>query len=163
MYIEKYWGDYIGGTDDSLTLTDYLAMKGKKEISLEEIFADFGADTLFGDFRQTDPPLVFRNPEGWEMGLECAIDLVSDLAALLLECKVNGSVDLLELDETLELEGDDSIIRIAAAPKESEQINKILADFADSPAAYDISEFTSAADLRGLASVCWELREELFG
>ena len=22
MYIEKYWGNYIGGTDDSLTLLD---------------------------------------------------------------------------------------------------------------------------------------------
>lgn len=24
MYIEKYWGNYIGDTDDSLTLLDYL-------------------------------------------------------------------------------------------------------------------------------------------
>jgi len=29
MYIEKYWGNYIGGTDDSLTLLDYVMDKQK--------------------------------------------------------------------------------------------------------------------------------------
>lgn len=38
MFIEKYWGNYIGGTDDSLTLLDYLIDKQKDEISLSEIF-----------------------------------------------------------------------------------------------------------------------------
>ncbi|MDY2998007.1 MAG: imm68 putative immunity domain-containing protein [Faecalimonas sp.] len=40
MYIEKYWGNYIGGTDDSLTLLDYLIDKQKPEITLSEIFAE---------------------------------------------------------------------------------------------------------------------------
>ena len=163
MYIEKYWGDYIGGTDDSLTLTDYLAMKRKKEIPLDEIFSDFGADTLFGNFRQTDPPLVFADPEGWEMGIDCAIDLVSDLAALLLECKMNGSVDLLQLDETLELDEEDSVIWVVATDREYEQIDKILADFAASPMEYDIGEVDTEDAVRELADVCRELREELFG
>lgn len=44
MVIEKYWGNYIGGTDDSLTLLDYLAGKQKDEIPLREIFADTGLD-----------------------------------------------------------------------------------------------------------------------
>ena len=34
MYIEKYWGDYIGGTDDSLTLLEYLINKQKDELTL---------------------------------------------------------------------------------------------------------------------------------
>jgi len=29
MYIKKYWYQYIGGTDDSLTLVGYLCDKGK--------------------------------------------------------------------------------------------------------------------------------------
>ena len=29
MYIKKYWYNYIGGTDDSLTLVDYLYDKGR--------------------------------------------------------------------------------------------------------------------------------------
>lgn len=55
MYIEgKYWNHYIGDTDDSLTLAAYLADKGKKEISLAEIFSDIGLDKLKGDFRCVD-------------------------------------------------------------------------------------------------------------
>ena len=46
MYIEKYWANYIGGTDDSLTLIDYLYDKGKTEISLNEIFNDTGLSRL---------------------------------------------------------------------------------------------------------------------
>mgnify|MGYP003210492548 CR=1 FL=1 len=41
MYIKKYWYNYIGGTDDSLTLVDYLYDKGKTEIPLSEIFTQF--------------------------------------------------------------------------------------------------------------------------
>ena len=53
MVIEKYWGNYIGGTDDSLTLLDYLAGKQKDEIPLREIFADTGLDKLNWNFRNT--------------------------------------------------------------------------------------------------------------
>ena len=51
MYIEKYWGNYIGGTDDSLTLLDYLIDKQKPEITLSEIFADTGLNNLNWNFR----------------------------------------------------------------------------------------------------------------
>ena len=54
MVIEKYWGNYIGGTDDSLTLLDYLAGKQKDEIPLREIFADTGLDKLNWNFRNTE-------------------------------------------------------------------------------------------------------------
>ena len=46
MYIKKYWYNYIGGTDDSLTLVDYLYDKGKTEIPLSEIFNDTGLSKL---------------------------------------------------------------------------------------------------------------------
>lgn len=162
MYIEKYWGNYIGGSDDSLTLTAYLAGKQKEQITLNEIFSDFGADTLFGDFRNTDPPLAFTTPEGWEMGLQCAISLAADLAALLLECKVNKNFDLLELDDTLEIEPSNSRIRIAATSTEYEQINRILSDFSISPTAYDISEFETEEAIQEMAAVCKELWSELY-
>lgn len=53
MYIaNKYWNHYIGDTDDSMTLVEYLAEKQKAELSVGEIFSDFGLDKLDGDFRQ---------------------------------------------------------------------------------------------------------------
>ena len=43
MYIaERYWGKYIGGSDDSLTLLDHLAAKGREEITVGEVLAAFG-------------------------------------------------------------------------------------------------------------------------
>ena len=39
MYIKKYWDSYIGGSDDSLTLVEFLVDQKKEEIPLGEIFA----------------------------------------------------------------------------------------------------------------------------
>ena len=98
MYIaEKYWNNYIGDTDDSMALVEHLEEKQKKELSFAELFADFGLDQLHGEFQKTEIPLAYENADGWETDIKYAIDFLTDLAALLLECKVNGSVDLQEL------------------------------------------------------------------
>ena len=104
MYIaDKYWNNYIGDTDDSLTLIEYLADKQKDIISLEEIFSDTGLDKLNGDFRQHEEPLTIAfshedaDVEDPYAEIYCAIDLITDLAALLLECRINGHVNLCEL------------------------------------------------------------------
>lgn len=169
MYIEdKYWNNYIGDTDDSLTLITYLADKNKEEISVKEIFSDIGLDRLNGNFRKHDDPLTFvlKNAESdyEEPYIEFyyAIDIITDLAALLLECKVNGSVNLCELS------GDDvetavSDIRITAAQEEHELINKALADFASAPLAYNLSEMCPEEDMSEMAALCEELRKELYG
>ena len=44
MYITKYWGSFIGGSDDSLNLVAFLEDQKKKEIPLSEIFAKIGLD-----------------------------------------------------------------------------------------------------------------------
>lgn len=158
MYItEKYWGEYMGGTDDSLTLLDYLAGKGKEEIPLGEIFADFGADRFGGNFREPAAPLVYTDPEGWEMAIDLATDFITDLAALLLECKVNGALDPEELEMDTEL----SAIRIPAAPAELERVCKAVADFAANPSPWDLSEMVSEEELREMAELCGELAKEL--
>lgn len=163
MYItENYWGDYIGGTDDSLNLTAHLAEKGKKEVTVAEIFADFGLDRLDGSFRQHEEPLVYTNEKGWEVEIQFAIDLVTDLAALLLECKVNGILDLTELDDTLNPdEVAEPVITVTAAPEELALIEKTLADFAAEPAEYDLSEMMDEEELSEMADVCEALRKEL--
>ena len=46
MYIESYWGSYVGGTDDSLTLLSLLEDFEKDEIGLGEIFARTGLKAL---------------------------------------------------------------------------------------------------------------------
>ena len=99
MYISKYWGNFIGGSDDSLNLVAFLEDQKKEEIPLSEIFAKIGLDKQNWDFRQTIEYLEFTHSNGVEMDFHFAIDVITDLAAILLECSVNGSVNLHDLDE----------------------------------------------------------------
>lgn len=169
MYIaDKYWNNYIGDTDDSLTLVEYLADKHKEEISLGEILSDTGLDRLNGDFRQHEEPLtaVLANAESDydepEVEFYYAIDLVTDLAALLLECKVNGSVNLRELFGA-DLETPVPDVRITATPEEHDLINRALMDFISAPLTYDLSEMCPEEDMLEMAEVCKELKSELYG
>lgn len=159
MYITKYWGNFIGGTDDSLTLISYLADKQKEECPLCEIFADTGLDRQNGVFRQTVSPLEVTRSDGLETEFYFAIDLMTDLAGLLLECRVSGGISLRELDET----APDRVIRITATPEEHRQMNEVLADFAAEPLSYDLSEMVPVEDMLEMAKVCGELRKELYG
>lgn len=164
MYIaDKYWLNYIGDTDDSLTLVDYLDDKRKKnplknEISVNEIFAATGLDQLHGDFRQADSFSVTVGE--WEMEFYYAIDLITDLAAILLECKVNGSVMLNELSNNDDY---NHKVCITATPEEHKLINEVLKDFAASPLTYNLSEMCPEEDMLEMAKICEELRKELYG
>lgn len=169
MYIEnKYWNNYIGDTDDSLTLVEYLADKRKEEISLGEIFSDIGLDKLNGDFREHDEPLtvILKNMESdYEepyVEFYYAIDLITDLAALLLECKINGSVNLCELSGD-DLETTTPDVRISATPDEHKLVNDVLADFVSAPLEYDLSEMCPEEDMLEMAEICKELKTELYG
>ena len=164
MYIEdKYWNNYIGDTDDSLTLAAYLADKNKEEISVGEIFSDIGLDKLNGDFRKHDDPLtavcsnVDSDYEEPYVEFYYAIDLVTDLAALLLECAVNGSVSLGELLDN----GNENAIRITFTDEEKAAMNKALADFVQDPLAYDLHEMVPDEDMQQMARDCENLRKEL--
>ena len=166
MYIAgNYWNHYIGDTDDSLTLLDYLAGKGQQEISIKEIFSETGLDKLNGDFRRSHTPLTA--PAGGEAGegyyRECylAIDLVVDLAALLLECKVSGSLDLSEL-AGYDLPASGPVV-LTAAPEEQELISRALEDFSSAPLEYDLSELCPEEALLEMAELCRRLRQELYG
>lgn len=169
MYIaDKYWNNYIGDSDDSLTLVQYLADKQKKVISLTEIFSDIGLDKLDGDFRQHEEPLsVTLAHVDFEYGepyaeFYYAINPLVDLAALLLECRVSGSVDLYDLfGNDLETEIQD--LSITATAEEYKLIDKILTDFVSDPLAYDVSEMCPEEEMLEMAAVCEKLRKELCG
>lgn len=157
MYIKKYWGNYIGGTDDSLTLLDYLIDKQKTEIPLSEIFADTGLDKLNWNFHITDVELKYKDHDGRAHEFDFAIDVLTDLAALMLECSMNGSVSLGELlnDEN------GNIVRITFTQEEKNAINKALADFAKDPLTYDLHEMVPDEDMQEMAQDCESLRKEL--
>ena len=159
MYIKKYWGNFIGGSDDSLNLVAFLEDQKQEEIPLSEIFAKIGLDKQNWDFRQTVEYLEFTHSDGVEMDFHFAIDVVTDLAAILLECSVSGSVNLQDLDE---YNTPVCRIRITATPEEHDAMNKSLADFAQNPLEYDISEMMGEDEITDMAYQVEMLRKELY-
>ncbi len=159
MYIKKYWGNFIGGSDDSLNLVAFLEDQKKEEIPLSEIFSKIGLDKQNWDFRQTVEYLEFTHSDGVEMDFHFAIDVVTDLAAILLECSVSGSVNLQDLDE---YNTPARRIRITATPEEHDAMNKSLADFVHAPLEYDISEMMGEDEITDMAYQVEMLRKELY-
>ena len=159
MYIKKYWGNFIGGSDDSLNLVAFLEDQKKEEIPLSEIFSKIGLDKQNWDFRQTVEYLEFTHSDGVEMDFHFAIDVVTDLAAILLECSVSGSVNLQDLDE---YNTSSRRIRITATPEEHDAMDKALADFVHAPLEYDISEMMGEDEITDMASQVEMLRKELY-
>ena len=159
MYIKKYWGNFIGGSDDSLNLVAFLEDQKKEEIPLSEIFSKIGLDKQNWDFRQTVEYLEFTHSDGVEMDFHFAIDVVTDLAAILLECSVSGSVNLQDLDE---YNTPARRIRITATPEEHDAMNKALADFTQNPLEYDLSEMMDNEEIQEMARDVEALRKELY-
>lgn len=116
MYIsETYWENYIGDTDDTMTLIEHLIGKHKEEIT--------------------------------------------DLAALLLEYKVNGSIDLQELSGDADVSGR---IRITATLDEHALMNQALMDFVAEPLAFDLSEMMTEENILEMVTICEALRKVLY-
>lgn len=168
MYISnKYWNNYIGDSDDSLTLVEYLADKQKEIVSLEEIFFDLKLNKLNENFRQHDEPITVvlknMNSKYSEQYVEFyyPIDIIIDIAAILLECKKNRNVNLHELF------GDDlktvfSTIFIKRTPKEEEIIKNVLIDFSTNPFEYSLSEMCPKEDMLKMSKICRNLAKELY-
>ena len=159
MYIDKYWGNFIGGSDDSLNLVAFLEDQKREEIPLSEIFARIGLDKQDWDFRQTAGYLEFTHSSGVEMDFHFAIDVVTDLAAILLECYVSGGVDLHDLDS---YHTPHRRIRITVTPEEHDAMDKALSDFAENPLEYDLSEMMSKDEIQEMARDVAALRKELY-
>lgn len=156
MYIEKYWCNYIGGTDDSLTLVDYLYEKGKTELSLSEIFNDTGLSKLNWNFR-TSPDLEYTF-EGRCHEFYYAIDLITDLAALILESKKSGGFNIKDLFDG---ESRELFVKITTTPEENQAINRALEDFIANPLEYDLHEMVDDDDMLEMAQECENLRKDL--
>ena len=159
MYIDKYWGSFIGGSDDSLNLVAFLEDQKKEEIPLSEIFSKIGLDRQNWNFQQTAEYLEFTHSDGVEMDFHFAIDVVTDLAAILLECSVSGSVNLQNLDE---YNMPSRCIHITATPEEHDAMNGALADFVQDPLSYDISEMMGEDEITDMAYQVEMLRKELY-
>ena len=110
------------------------------------------------DFRQTVENLEFTNSIGLEIYFNYAIDIVTDLAAILLECKNNGHVNIGELYGNEDEQN--RCIRVVATEEEYTAIKAALEDFVKDPKSYDLYEMIGD-DIIEMAEIVKELRKEL--
>lgn len=95
-----------------------------------------------------------------EIDFRYAIQVLCDLAALLLECRRNGSVDLQELCGGI-LEKDKVPVSLISTKEEDKLLLEVLDDFCKAPMDYDLSEMCEKEEMEEMACICEELRKEL--
>ncbi|MGI6153281.1 MAG: imm68 putative immunity domain-containing protein [Christensenellaceae bacterium] len=158
MYIEKWWGEYIGGTDDTYTLLDYFSKDKNTDYTLAGVLKDFGIAERqeCESVRQTKDIRYFDDDGGRHHDIDIAIDFIMDLSAILLECLVAGSVMLSKLGADSEKE-----ITIRAGCQEMDMLLGILTDFAENPLQYDLAEMCPEEDMHEMAGQIRELCGEL--
>lgn len=159
MYISQYWGNLIGCSAGSLNLVAFLADLKKEEISLSEIFAKTGLVRQNFDFSHTVEYLEFTHSNGDKIDFHFAIDVIADLAAIMLECCINGSVNLYDLDS---YNAPSRHIRITATADEHKAMNKALSDFAKNPQKYDLCQMLTNDEIRLMAIDVEDIRADLY-
>ncbi len=159
MYIDQWWGDYIGASGDTAVLLRYFEEDSAGEYPLTRIFTDFNLYELiqWGDFRETED-VGYTDEEGRTHAIGSVIHLAADLAALVLESIRSGGISLAALDgETL------SSKRFVIQPDADgvDCLVEALRDFAAAPEEYDLASRCPSDELHEMAMQCRELADAL--
>ncbi|MFX3635956.1 MAG: imm68 putative immunity domain-containing protein [Candidatus Pristimantibacillus sp.] len=157
----KWWGNLVGGSDDSLLLVDYFEKLPKTTISLDEIYRNLGLDTIFqnGQLKQ-GAAMGFDMPINGSLvhaEMDIASGAVIDLAAIVLESLHSGFVDLQDLDHARS----EKRITIQATKQDVALLCRELETFAADPLAYDLAKFVPEEDMLELGQAAQEIANEL--
>lgn len=165
MYIERWWGEYIGGTDDTCTLIAYFVNREFEldiptEINVKNIFQDFQLNNAreIKDLRHTKD-IYFIREKGFFQDIGCVINLMMDITAIILECQKNGKVHLTDLAGGIM--DKNAVISLKVEKEELALLRGILDDFIHHPLSYDLAEFCPEDDMREIAKQCKEIITEL--
>ncbi len=161
MYISKWWGDLIGGSDDSLALIDYLEQLDLSDLTLNQILKDLGFDVLFseGDLKNGgNIGFDRRSASGmFRVELDIACSVLIDLSAIVLECLKSGYVDLHDLDESREPRK----LYMDASEEKRKLLRDELDKFSRNPLSYDLAELVPTDDMRELAEKARIIADDL--
>ena len=111
------------------------------------------------NFCQTVNNLAFTHSNGVEIDFHFAIDLISDIATILLEYLVNDGINLYDLEE---YDIPSRYIHITARSEEFKALDTVQMDFADTPLAYDLSELTGEHEINEMAHKVEKVRKDLY-
>jgi len=161
MYIDKWWGDYIGGSDDALSLLDYLEQAEETELSLGDVLRELGFEELLrdGDLKSGGAiGFASRSEDGaFRQDIQIACSAFIDLAAIVLESQRSGSVDLQDLDP----DRPSRKLQIRLTEADRQLLRSELLQFAAAPADYELADYIDEADLTQLVAQVQEIAEQL--
>ena len=160
MYIDKWWYVYIGGSDESCTLIDYLKKDDVMVYPLSKIFKDFNLyhQMQQESFRDTQDVLFYDEDGVHHNDINIVINLIADLSAILLESLVNTEVSLKALDKYVK---QDKKIKLIPTEEEFNCLIDVLEDFSISYMEYDLAQFCDEGEMQEMAAHCSEICQEL--
>jgi len=158
LFISKWWGNYIGGCDDSFLLLDYFGTSSSNTWTLRQIFEDLHLGSVLesGEFENSD--LYFESKLGYEPHFDMTIDVVIDLSAILLECLQNKQVAMKKLDESTKYQKD---IIISASKQDILLLKRGLDKFINTPQSFDLANLIDENSLTELICDCKSISDEL--
>ena len=159
----KWWGSFVGGTDDSLRLITYFENKKYGRVPLSTVLHDLMLDKYLGKTSlQKSKELFFTMilPDGstMEVGFDISIDPVIDLCAVLVEQTHLGVINTLDLYSSADY-------AVAFSIAVEKQPLKLLTDelnhFCLEPLSYDLADMVPEDDMMELAKICREIVDQL--
>ncbi|MDR3058458.1 MAG: hypothetical protein LBU84_10010, partial [Prevotella sp.] len=153
MFIDKWWGNYIGGSDDSFLLFDYFGTRNSTVFNLNDILQETGLSDLLINGGLENGDLSFHVKEGYVPHFDMAIDVLIDLSAIVLECLHNQRVAIKYLDNSSNYS---NTISISAKPEDLMLLTNGLDNFIKNPKSYELSDMMDEESLSELLADCNE-------
>jgi len=158
LFISKWWGNYIGGCDDSLLLLDYFGKSASETLTLRQIFEDIHLDFVLESGEIENADLYFELESEYKPHFEMSINVIIDLSAILLECLHNEQVTISDLDKSTKYQ---KRIAISAEKQDISLLKKGLDKFINAPQSFELAGFLSENELSELISDCQSVSHEL--
>lgn len=163
MYISKWWGNMIGGSDDSLCLVDYFEYRAFSLVPLSTVLHELMLDQYLGKTTLQESKEMFfviTYPDGrsMEVDFDISIDPVIDLCALLVEQIHSGSICTLDLVPSSK---EPVTFKIALEKQPLKMLLDELTLFCREPLSYDLAEMVPEDHMMELAEMCQGIADEL--
>lgn len=154
LYIKKWWGNYVGGCDDTFLLLDYFGSQKQSNLELSKILSDIHLNTLLKENSVNEGDIYFSINESYEPHFDMAIDVIIDLSAILLESIKNGKVDIKELDPNSKYS---YFFSISTSKDDAMLLLSGLNKFINAPQEYELADFMDESELEKLVGDCKEI------
>ncbi|WP_028896565.1 imm68 putative immunity domain-containing protein [Prevotella sp. HUN102] len=154
LYIKKWWGNYVGGCDDTFLLLDYFGSQKQDNLELSKILSDIHLNTLLKENSVNEGDAYFTINESYEPHFDMATDVIIDLSAILLESIKNGKVNMKELDPNSEYS---NFFSISTSKDDAMLLLNGLNNFINTPQEYELADFMDESELEELVSDCKEI------